>query len=65
LVNLARHVGVDPDTALRGTNAKFERRFGYIEQTLEAQGGSLENASLTEMDTLWNEAKRKEKDAPR
>jgi nucleoside triphosphate diphosphatase len=65
LVNLARHVGVDPDTALRGTNAKFERRFGYIEQTLEAQGGSLENASLTEMDALWNEAKRKEKNAPR
>jgi nucleoside triphosphate diphosphatase len=65
LVNLARHVDVDPDTALRGTNAKFERRFGYIEQTLEAQGGSLENASLTEMDALWNEAKRKEKNAPR
>src|SRR6202034_2144143 len=34
LVNLARHVGADPDLALRGTNAKFERRFGYIEQTL-------------------------------
>ena len=47
--------------ALRGTNAKFERRFGYIEQALEAQGRSLETASLTEMDALWNEAKRKEK----
>ena len=42
LVNLARHVGADPDLALRGTNAKFERRFGYIEQALEAQGRSLE-----------------------
>jgi len=63
LVNLARHIGADPDSALRGTNAKFERRFGYIEQTLEAQGRSLESASLTEMDALWNEAKRSEKTA--
>src|ERR1700728_4818396 len=60
LVNLARHVGADPDLALRGTNAKFERRFGYIEQALEAQGRSLEGASLMEMDALWNEAKRSE-----
>ena len=61
LVNLARHVGADPDSALRGTNAKFERRFGYIEQALEAQGRSLASASLTEMDALWNEAKQEEK----
>jgi ATP diphosphatase len=60
LVNLARHVGADPDLALCGTNAKFERRFGYIERALAAQGRSLDNASLTEMDALWNEAKRKE-----
>jgi ATP diphosphatase len=60
LVNLARHVGVDPDLALRGTNAKFERRFGYVEQTLTAQGRSLEQASLQEMDALWDEAKTKE-----
>jgi ATP diphosphatase len=60
LVNLARHVGADPDLALRGTNAKFERRFFYIEQTLAAQGRSLENASLAEMDALWNEAKTRE-----
>ncbi len=60
LVNLARHVGADPEHALRGTNAKFERRFGYIERALAAQGRSLENASLTEMDALWNEAKGKE-----
>jgi ATP diphosphatase len=50
---------------LRGTNAKFERRFGYIEQELEAQGRSLESASLTDMDALWNEAKRQEKIASR
>ncbi len=60
LVNLARHVGADPDLALRGTNAKFERRFGYIERALEAQGRSLQSASLAEMDALWNEAKGKD-----
>ncbi|HVX76253.1 MAG TPA: nucleoside triphosphate pyrophosphohydrolase [Bradyrhizobium sp.] len=60
LVNLARHVGADPDSALRATNAKFERRFGYIERALARQGRSLESASLEEMDALWDEAKRKE-----
>jgi len=60
LVNLARHVGADPETALRGTNAKFERRFSYIERTLAAQGRSLEDASLAEMDALWNAAKGEE-----
>jgi nucleoside triphosphate diphosphatase len=65
LVNLARHVGADPESALRGTNAKFERRFGYVEQALEAQGRSLDSATLTEMDALWNEAKRREKTVSR
>ena len=60
LVNLARHVGADPDMALRGTNVKFERRFAYIERALAAQGRTLEQASLAEMDALWNEAKAKE-----
>jgi ATP diphosphatase len=64
LVNLARHVGADPDSALRGTNAKFERRFGYIERALAAQGRSLEGASLAEMDALWNEAKSEERSSP-
>jgi len=57
LVNLARHVGADPESALRGTNAKFERRFAYIERALSAKGRSLEDATLEEMDALWNEAK--------
>jgi len=61
LVNLARHVGADPEHALRRTNAKFERRFGYIERALAAQGRSLEDASLAEMDALWDEAKVWEK----
>jgi nucleoside triphosphate diphosphatase len=64
LVNLARHVGADPDSALRSTNAKFERRFGYIERALAVQGRSLEGASLAEMDALWNEAKRDERSLP-
>jgi ATP diphosphatase len=60
LVNLARHVGADPEAALRGTNAKFERRFAYIERALAAQGRSLASASLQEMDALWDEAKENE-----
>jgi ATP diphosphatase len=60
VVNLARHLGADPDLALRGTNAKFERRFGYIERALAKQGRSLQGATLAEMDALWNEAKAEE-----
>jgi len=61
VVNLARHVGADPDMALRASNAKFERRFAYIERALESRGRSLEVASLEEMDALWNEAKQRER----
>src|SRR4029077_5339105 len=50
VVNLGGPAGADPEMALRGANAKFERRFGYIERSLEAQGRSLEDASLAEMD---------------
>jgi nucleoside triphosphate diphosphatase len=63
LVNLARHANVDPETALRGTNAKFERRFAHIERALAAQGRSLEAATLDEMDALWDKAKEAEKKA--
>ena len=63
LVNLARHVGADPESALRGTNAKFERRFAYIERALAAKNRPLEDATLAEMDALWNEAKGAEKPA--
>jgi ATP diphosphatase len=61
LVNLARHAKVDPEMALRGTNAKFERRFSYIEHALAAQGRALQEATLEQMDALWNEAKSEEK----
>ncbi|WP_407146193.1 nucleoside triphosphate pyrophosphohydrolase [Bradyrhizobium sp. ORS 86] len=64
VVNLARHVGADPETALRGTNAKFERRFAYIEKALAAKGRSLDDATLEEMDGLWNEAKREQQVIP-
>src|SRR5206468_4973897 len=64
LVNLARHVDADPEAALRATNAKFERRFAFIERALEAQGRTLEQASLAEMDALWNAAKGEEQKAP-
>jgi ATP diphosphatase len=57
VVNLARHANADPELALRSANAKFERRFAYIERTLAARGRSLDEASLAEMDALWNEAK--------
>ena len=57
VVNLARHVGANPEMALRGANAKFERRFVYIERALASQGRSLQAATLDEMDALWNEAK--------
>lgn len=59
-VNIARHLKIDPEAALRGTNGKFERRFAYIEQRLMAAGKSLNDSSLAEMDALWDEAKSNE-----
>jgi ATP diphosphatase len=61
VVNLARHLNVDPGTALRITNSKFERRFAFIERALAAQGRSLQETSLDEMDELWTQAKREER----
>ncbi len=57
VANLARHVKVDPDQALRRTNAKFRHRFGVIESTLAGQGRRLEDASLDEMEAIWRMAK--------
>mgnify|MGYP001813263872 FL=1 len=65
LANVARHLGIDPEAALRGTNAKFIRRFGSIEAALAAQGRSPQDADLDEMDRLWNAAKLEEKVAKR
>jgi ATP diphosphatase len=61
VANLARHLDADPEAALRGTNAKFERRFAHIEAQLSARGRKLGEASLEEMDALWDEAKAAER----
>lgn len=61
LVNLARHLDVDPEAALRRTNAKFTRRFGAIEDALAAKGRHPCEATLEEMDALWDAAKAAEK----
>ena len=63
VVNLARHMDVDPESALRGANAKFERRFGHIETELAAEGRKPAQASLDEMEALWRDAKAREKPA--
>ena len=63
LVNLARHWGVDPEAALRRTNAKVERRFGWIEARLAEGGRRPEDSDLAEMDALWGAAKASERDA--
>ncbi|WP_295470787.1 nucleoside triphosphate pyrophosphohydrolase [uncultured Pseudomonas sp.] len=61
VVNLARHLKVDPETALRSANGKFDRRFRFIESVVRDQGRALEGCSLEELDALWGEAKRQEK----
>jgi len=63
VVNLARHMDADPEGVLRGTNAKFERRFASIEHALAARGKTPEQSTLAEMDALWDEAKQAEKAA--
>ena len=59
MANLARHLKVDPETALRGANAKFVRRFQYIETSLAEAGSAPADSTLEQMDDLWNTAKRK------
>lgn len=63
-VNLARHLKVDPENALRSANTKFERRFRFIEQALRQTHRPIEDCTLEEMDALWGEAKRQEKNVP-
>jgi nucleoside triphosphate diphosphatase len=64
VVNLARHLAIDPEAALRATNLKFERRFAAIERALAARGKSPKDATLAEMDALWDAAKAAESAAP-
>ncbi|HYM99600.1 MAG TPA: MazG nucleotide pyrophosphohydrolase domain-containing protein, partial [Aestuariivirgaceae bacterium] len=58
--NLARHLNVDAEAALRKANSKFERRFAYIEAALRAKGKHPSQSTLEEMDALWNDAKARE-----
>jgi len=59
-VNLARHLDVDAEAALRHANAKFERRFRALERALRAAGRPIEDASLAEMEELWQRVKKRE-----
>jgi MazG family protein len=61
MVNIARFLKVDPEQALRRTNAKFRRRFGQVEVGLQAQGKELSSATIDEMEALWQAAKQTEK----
>jgi ATP diphosphatase len=61
--NLARHLKVDPESALRAANAKFERRFRFIEQRLREAQQPIENCTLDELDALWGAAKKQERQA--
>ncbi len=63
VANLARHLKLDPEAALRGTNAKFERRFRRIEHWLAADGRTPTRSTLAEMDALWERAKAEEKES--
>lgn len=59
--NLARHLKIDPESALRAANGKFERRFRFIEQALREAGRAMQDCPLEELDALWGEAKKLEK----
>ena len=61
-INVARMNGLSPDNALERTNQKFIRRFNYVEENAIAQGRNLKEMTLEEMDALWDEAKRKERE---
>jgi ATP diphosphatase len=61
MANIARHLQLDPETALRSSNQKFTRRFAHIERALAERGKSPSQSSLAEMDALWDEAKVREK----
>ncbi|MGA9508354.1 MAG: nucleoside triphosphate pyrophosphohydrolase [Candidatus Sulfotelmatobacter sp.] len=61
LVNMARYLSLDPESALRKTNRKFRRRFKWMEQRVHESGGNLERASLDELELLWQQAKQQEK----
>lgn len=64
LVNIARYLSLDPESALRKTNRKFKRRFQWLEQALRASGRKLEDVNLDELETLWQQSKQQGQTAP-
>jgi ATP diphosphatase len=62
LVNVARYLSVDPESALRKTNRKFKRRFQFVEQQLRDKGKKVEESSIDELEALWQKAKQSEKE---
>ena len=63
MANIARHLKLDPEDALRAANAKFTRRFAYVEARLAQMGKTPEQSTLEEMDALWDEVRAKDKTA--
>jgi MazG family protein len=63
LVNIARYLSIDPESALRKTNRKFRRRFEWMEQRLHQRGATPESVSIDELESLWQQAKQQEKSA--
>ncbi|MGD0269138.1 MAG: nucleoside triphosphate pyrophosphohydrolase [Candidatus Sulfotelmatobacter sp.] len=63
LVNMARYLALDPESALRKTNRKFRRRFQWMEQRLHERGSTPENTPMEELESLWQQAKQQEKQA--
>jgi uncharacterized protein YabN with tetrapyrrole methylase and pyrophosphatase domain len=63
LVNIARYLSLDPESALRKTNRKFRHRFQWMEQRLHERGANPESVSMAELESLWRQAKQQEKQA--
>ena len=63
LVNIARYLALDPESALKKTNRKFKRRFQWVEEQLQSSGRTPRQASLEELESLWQQAKQQERDA--
>jgi uncharacterized protein YabN with tetrapyrrole methylase and pyrophosphatase domain len=63
LVNIARYLAIDPESALRKTNRKFRRRFQWMEERLHEKGTALDSAAMDELESLWQQAKRQERQA--
>jgi uncharacterized protein YabN with tetrapyrrole methylase and pyrophosphatase domain len=63
LVNIARYLSLDPESALKKTNHKFKRRFQWMEDELRTSGRSPQQASMEELESLWRQAKQQEQEA--